>query len=163
MCIIKDNTNIIFHLSEQVELKFIPVKKKISCMDVFEQFDHDFRKVKCTQCHVIISRGGQGKTANTTSMNNHIKYKNLTLIPQLGSAIKCSSTNDSTKSQTSAEELPKAVPTPSTSVSLEISLSQKSQQNIEDSLTIHWSCEDSRSREINIAIGEMIALDNQPL
>ena len=53
--------------------------------------------------------------------------------------------------------------TPSTSVSSEVSLGQKSQQNIEDYLTIHWSCEDSRSREINIAIGEMIAFDNQPL
>ena len=34
---------------------------------------------------MIISRGGQGKTANTTSMNNHIKYRHPTLIPQLGS------------------------------------------------------------------------------
>lgn len=28
---------------------------------------------------------------------------------------------------------------------------------------LQWSREDSRSRDINIAIGEMIALDNQPL
>ncbi|GBP85051.1 Zinc finger BED domain-containing protein 4 [Eumeta japonica] len=138
-------------------------KRKSRVWMFFEQLDNDSRKVKCNQCQVIISRGGQGKTANTTSMNNHIKYKHPTLIPQLGSAIKCSSTDDSTKSQISTEELPKAVPTPSTSVSSEVSLSQKSQQNIEDSLTIHWSCEDLRSREINIAIGEMIALDNQPL
>lgn len=138
-------------------------KRKSRVWMFFEQLDSDSRKVKCNQCQVIISRGGQGKTANTTSMNNHIKYKHPTLIPQLGSAIKCSSTDDSTKSQISAEELLKAVPTPSTSVSSEVSLSQKSQQNIEDSLTIHWPCEDSRSREINIAIGEMIAIDNQPL
>ncbi|KAH9642818.1 hypothetical protein HF086_012312 [Spodoptera exigua] len=136
-------------------------KRKSRVWMFFEQFVNDSRKVKCNQCQVIISRGGQGKTANTTSMNNHIKYKHPTLIPQLGSAIKCSSTDDSTKSQISAEELPKAVPTPSTSASSMVSLSKKSQQNIEDSLTIHWSCEDSRSREINIAIAANPLIERQ--
>ena len=54
-------------------------------MDFFEQLDDDSREVKCNQCQMIICRGGQGKTANTTSMNNHIKYRHPTLIPQLGS------------------------------------------------------------------------------
>ena len=132
-------------------------KRKSRVWIFFEQLENDFRKVKCNQCQVR-----QGRTANTTSVNNH-KYKNLTLIPQLGSAIKCSSTDDSTKSQISVEELPKAVLTLSTSVSSEVSLIQKIQQNNKDSLTIHWSCENSRSREINIEIGEMIAFDNQQL
>lgn len=56
-------------------------KRKSRVWMFFEQLDNDSRKVKCNQCQVIISRGGQGKTANTTSMNNHIKYKHPTLIP----------------------------------------------------------------------------------
>lgn len=129
----------------------------------FDQLDNDSRKVRCNQCQMIISRGGQGKTANTTSMINHIKYRHPTLLPQLNSAIKCSTTYDSFQSQIQPEELLITVPTPSTSVSSEVSLCQKSQQNIEDSFVVQWSREDSRSRDISIVIGEMIALDNQPL
>ncbi|XP_073962367.1 zinc finger BED domain-containing protein 4-like [Choristoneura fumiferana] len=138
-------------------------KRKSRVWFFFEELDNDCRKVKCNQCQMIISRGGQGKSANTTSMNNHIKYRHPTLIPQLGSAIKCSTRDDSSQSQSQAEELLTTMPTPSTSVSSEVSLCQKSQQNIEDSIALQWSREDSRSRDINIAIGEMIALDNQPL
>lgn len=129
----------------------------------FEQLDNDSRKVKSSQCQMIISRGGQGKAANTTSMNNHIKYRHPTLISQLGSAIKCSTTDDSSQSQIQAEKLHTTVPTVSTSVSSEVSLCQKNQQNIEDSFAVQWSRENLRSREINIAIGEMIAVDKQPL
>lgn len=141
-------------------------KKKSRVWTFFDELD-DSSKVKCNQCQAVISRGGTGKKANTTSMTNHIKYKHPQLVPQLGSVVKCLSENPSpSPSQSQTEELPASsasLPTPSTSSLSEVSLSQTYQRNIEESFVVQWSQDDARSKDISIAIGEMIALDNQPL
>lgn len=109
-------------------------KRKSRAWLFFDEVNNDFRKVKCNQCQIIISRGGQGKAANTSSMYNHIKYRHPTLVPQLGSMIKSLGTEDSCESQTQAKEIPTS--TASTSMSSEFSLpKKKNQQNIEDSLS----------------------------
>ncbi|GBP87986.1 Zinc finger BED domain-containing protein 4 [Eumeta japonica] len=108
--------------------------------------------------HLLVENGHAGcrastshdttllSTPATTQMNIH----NTTAV--------------SSQSQIQAEELPTTMPTPSTLVSSEVSLCQKSQQNnVEDGFAIQYSREDSRSRDINIELGEMIALDNRPL
>lgn len=144
-------------------------KKKSRIWIFFDELEGEgSSKVKCNQCQAVISRGGQGKKANTTSMTNHIKYKHSLLMPQLGSAIKSSLSREEdpspgtsqSQSQSQSELLP---PTPILLGSSEASLSQKYQQNIEESFVVQWSHEDSRSKIISVAIGEMIALDYQPL
>ncbi|CAH2101161.1 unnamed protein product [Euphydryas editha] len=67
--------------------------------------------------------------------------------------------DDSSQAQTQVEESPTTMLTLSFSVSSE---DQKSQQNIEYKFALQWSREYSKSRNINIAIGEMIVLDKQP-
>ncbi|XP_028168248.1 zinc finger BED domain-containing protein 4-like [Ostrinia furnacalis] len=135
-------------------------KKKSRVWTFFDDIEGESSKVKCNQCQGIISRGGQGRKANTTSMTNHIKYKHSELMPQLASSIKSSSNepHSSVASVSQLEPLPPS-PNPSTSSGSEIA----KQQSIRESLTVQWSLQDSRSREISVAIGEMIALDNQPL
>ncbi|CAG5054202.1 unnamed protein product [Parnassius apollo] len=135
-------------------------KKKSRVWTFFDDVEREPTKVKCNQCQGIISRGGQGRKANTTSMTNHIKYKHNELMPQLAGSIKSSSNEVHLSSRSQSQPEPfSPTPVPSTSARGEVYI----QQTIQDSVMVQWSLQDSRSREISVAIGEMIALDNQPL
>ena len=131
-------------------------RRKSRIWTFFDQIVGEVSKVKCNQCQAVISRGGVGKSANNTSMTNHIKYKHSELMAQLTAVIKSSSTERS--------------PSPSQFSSSQASVAstsavkcQLSQQTIQESIAVKWSIDDSRSREIHISIGKMIALDNQPI
>ncbi|CAG4986856.1 unnamed protein product [Parnassius apollo] len=88
-------------------------------------------------------------------MTNHIKYKHNELMPQLAGSIKSSSNEVylSSRSQSPPEPF-SPMPVPSTSARGEVYI----QKTIQDSVMVQWSLQDSRSREISVAIGGMIAL-----
>lgn len=48
-------------------------KNKKSKVWIFFKDTEDDKKAQCTLCNVLISRGGKGKGATTTSLINHIK------------------------------------------------------------------------------------------
>ncbi|CAG5059908.1 unnamed protein product [Parnassius apollo] len=134
-------------------------KKKSRVWIFFDDVEGEPTKVKCNQCQGIISRGSQGRKANTTIMTNHTKYsyKHNELMPQLAGSIKSSSNEVHLSSRfLSQPELFSPTPFPSTSPRGEVYI----QQTIQDSVMVQWSLQGSRSREISVAIGEMIALDN---
>lgn len=68
-------------------------RRKSRIWVLFDQIVGEVSKVKCNQCQAVISRDGIGKSANNTSMTNHIKYKHSELMPQLSAVIKSSSTD----------------------------------------------------------------------
>ena len=122
----------------------------------FDEIEGDSgNKVKCNQCQSVISRGGRGKAANTTSMNNHIKFKHSELLPQLSAKIK----NISSTVAAFSEPKPSSSSSQST---ISSGAGTSRQQSIEDCLSPLWSINDAKSKEIHIFIGKMIALDNQP-
>lgn len=127
--------------------------KKSQVWSFFDKIDGEPTKVKCNQCGKVISHGGKGKKANTTSLTNHIKHKHVKLMPQLTTDIHkrngstCSEyLSSSSQPSTSAASAPKQL-------KLQECISSASQ----------WAIDDLRSREIHFCIGEMIALDNKPM
>ncbi|GLV40945.1 hypothetical protein CBL_08519 [Carabus blaptoides fortunei] len=82
-------------------------RRKSRVWTFFDEVNEEPNKVKCNQCEAVISRGGTGKTANTTSMVNHIKHKHCELVSQLSVAIK--NVNEESASSTSVSKIPKNI------------------------------------------------------
>lgn len=123
-------------------------KKKSPVWDFFEIAEDDAMKARCKLCQTFVSRGGVGKKATTSAMNNHLKTKHP------------NDWKDSTSSG-NAEALDDDDPNkPSCSQGV-----KRKQQTLEACFEKRkpWDINNSRSMELHYAIGEMIAIDNQPL
>lgn len=116
--------------------------KKSPVWNYFTTIEGDLTKAKCTLCNEQISRGGIGKKATTTALHNHIKRKH--------SAVKLALPN-------SPDVMKRSEACPETS-------KPKEQQTLMACLekTKLWDINYPKSVKIHYAIGELIALDNQP-
>lgn len=117
--------------------------KKSPVWNYFICMEGDVTKAKCILCNEKISRGGIGKKATTTALNNHIKNKHPTV--KLASA---TCTDEKMESDDVCGD----------------SLKHTKQQTLMACLEKKklWDINNAKSVEIHYAIGEMIALDNQP-
>ncbi|KAF9409281.1 hypothetical protein HW555_011316 [Spodoptera exigua] len=107
----------------------------------------------CLICKLKVSRGGEGKKAGTSCMKNHLKAKHPDKFSEIyGGSSSC------------------VVPAISTS-STASTCTTASQPSLQKQLTLaetverkqYWGINDSKSQEFHYLIGEMIALDNEPL
>lgn len=110
-------------------------------------------KVKCTLCDSLISRGGGGRSASTSALNNHLRVKHNREYAQLQHPVHSPnlilpSIRASTSNTT--EEIPAVV---------ESSLRQAT---IESSFESKWKIDYLRAKQIHRAIAEIICVDNQP-
>lgn len=110
--------------------------------DYFNIHEDDNSKAVCTTCKTEISRGGVGKAASTSSLLKHMKYKHSDIYREVFISTK--------EGQDGQPETSK----PSTKIqsSMFRFLGKKK-----------WDINDARARALHYAIGQMIAIDNQPL
>lgn len=115
--------------------------KRSPVWNYFTCIEGNSTKARCILCNEHISRGGTGKKATTTALNNHIKNKH----PTINLAFK-DDANVNIKSEKVVESL------------------NHKQQTLLTCLEKKklWDINNPKSVEIHYAIGEMIALDNQP-
>lgn len=118
--------------------------KKSAVWDFFDLQTNDITKAKCKLCGCLLSRGGVGKKATTSSLLNHIKNKH----PQNYTEIS-KENNLSTESGASGV--------------LSQGLKRK-QETLEEVLEKRklWDINDHKAIKLHNIIGEMIACDNQP-
>ncbi|XP_061704198.1 zinc finger BED domain-containing protein 4-like [Cydia pomonella] len=118
-------------------------RKRSNVWTFFNEMEDDKSKVKCTLCNSVLSRGGTGRTGSTSALSNHLKLKHKEESEKVDKPI---------HSIINVGELHQ----PSSSRACV-------QQSIESSISKKWDLQDPRSQEIHNAIGEMIAVDNQPI
>ncbi|CAH0698531.1 unnamed protein product [Spodoptera exigua] len=123
---------------------------------LWNYFEIDKEEAKyaiCLICKLKVSRGGEGKKAGTSCMKNHLKAKHPDKFSEIyGGSSSC------------------VVPAISTS-STASTCTTASQPSLQKQLTLaetverkqYWGINDSKSQEFHYLIGEMIALDNEPL
>lgn len=122
--------------------------KRSFVWEFFEPQVNDQTKAKCKLCDCILSRGGIGKRATTTSLVNHIKNKH----PKDYSEIDLSKENNSDAKDASLG--PKAV-------NQGVKRKQVTLEGILEKKKL-WDINDQRAIKLHKIIGEMIACDNQP-
>lgn len=55
--------------------KMEPLRPRSFVWRYFQILQEDSCKVRCSMCFAIISRGGVGKSAGTSCMRNHLRWK----------------------------------------------------------------------------------------
>lgn len=118
--------------------------KKSAVWEFFDLQTNDITKAKCILCGCLLSRGGVGKKATTTSLLNHIRSKH----PQNYSEI-------SKENNLSTESGPSGV------VSQGIKRKQETLKEVLEKRKL-WDINDHKAIKLHNIIGEMIACDNQP-
>ncbi|KAG6454157.1 hypothetical protein O3G_MSEX008522 [Manduca sexta] len=123
---------------------------------LWHYFEIDKEEAKyaiCLICKLKVSRGGEGKKAGTSCMKNHLKAKHSDKFSEIyggsssdvGTAISTSS-NASTCAAASQPSMQK-----------QLTLAETVERKQ------YWGINESKSKEFHYLIGEMIALDNEPL
>lgn len=116
------------------------VKDRSKVWDYFDVSEADNTKAICHLCKCSISRCGAGKSATTSSMLKHLKFKHNSEFNMIKPGpLKTAEPNTKKKSAPA-----------------------QTQMSLEESLQVKWAITDKRSIAIHNAIGEMLALDNQP-
>ncbi|KAF2897618.1 hypothetical protein ILUMI_08558 [Ignelater luminosus] len=136
--------------------KMTPVNKKSPIWEYYEICSENNKLAQCLLCSIKISRGGEGKKATTTSLKNHLKTKHA---DQYAALINVPSTNGSNTggTSTSTDSKMPAVPGTSRSKERQLTLKETSERKL------LWDINDPKSIKYHYLIGEMIALDNEPL
>lgn len=122
--------------------------KKSIVWRIFEPLSNDNTKAKCKLCKSILSRGGSGKKATTSSLIYHLEKKHPKEY------------NEATRDAVSDSEVSSdSQMTPSTSQG--VKRKQETLDSVFEKKKL-WDINDKRSVELHKAIAEMIACDNQP-
>ncbi|CAG4931464.1 unnamed protein product [Parnassius apollo] len=133
-----------------------PVNKKSPIGEYYEICSENNKLAQCLLCSIKISRGGEGKKATTTSLKNHLKTKHA---DQYAALINVPTTSGSNMGGTFTSTDAKMPAEPGTSRSKERQLTLK--ETSERKLL--WDINDPKSINYHYLIGEIIALDNEPL
>lgn len=121
----------------------------------FFMYEEDAIKVKCNLCSSFISRGGIGKKASTSPLLNHLKrkhsaeYNTINVCSEKYQQLLFQSTDDTRDTDG-----------PSTSFKRS-RLEQPTLETVLDFKKI-WDINNPKAVELHYAIGQMIAVDNQP-
>lgn len=129
------------------------VKERSVVWDYYELCEEDSTKAICLICKTIISRCGTGKSATTSSLVKHLRF----VHPVENSEYKTNT--DVKKNAVSSQKRHAGGSSSSCGGTLDLKLKQV---DIESYSNRKWKINDKRAKLIHKAIGEMIALDNQP-
>lgn len=123
--------------------------------------EEDPRHVICKLCTIKLSRGGEGKKAGTTALKNHLRYKHADKFTDIFGGPSAGGTTGLSASASvpsaSTNPLPSCSNSKESKVSKQLTLSEAVERKQQ------WPIHDIRSKEYHYLIGEMIALDNEPL
>lgn len=118
------------------------------------KYEENAIKVKCNVCSCFISRGGTGKKASTSPLLNHLRRKHSAEYAKMNS---CDG-----KDQDSVQSTDAAANTDDPSASLKKRrLEQPTLETVLEKKRI-WDINNPKAVELHYAIGQMIAVDNQP-
>lgn len=119
--------------------------KTSTVWDFYDPVENDTSKAKCRLCLKVLSRGGLGRKASTTSLINHLKRKHLTEYNEKTKVIDETVDNpESSQSQNHERKRKQAT--------LEETIEKKQK----------WDINDPRAVTLHNAIAEIITSDNQP-
>lgn len=120
--------------------------KKSIVWRIFEPLSNDNTKARCKLCKSVLSRGGIGKKATTSSLIYHLVKKH----PEEYNEATCDKVSEVSSDSQMA---------PSTSQG--VKRKQETLDSVFEKKRL-WDINDKRSVELHNAIAEMIACDNQP-
>ncbi|GBP20531.1 Zinc finger BED domain-containing protein 4 [Eumeta japonica] len=133
-----------------------PINKKSAIWEYYEICSENNKLANCLLCSSKISKGVEGKKVTTTSLKNHLKSKHAEQYATLTNVPSTSGSNKSGTSTSTDSKIP-AVPGTSRSRDRELTLKETSERKL------LWDINDPKSIKYHYLIGEMIALDNEPL
>lgn len=128
--------------------------KRSPLWNYFEIEKYDAKYVVCLICKLKLSRGGEGKKAGTSSMKNHLQSKHPDKFSEIyGGSSSTSRGGSRTFPSSFASTSAPAQPASHKQLTLAETVERKQ----------YWGINDPKSKEYHYLIGEMIALDNEPL
>nr|CAH7720194.1 unnamed protein product [Callosobruchus chinensis] len=129
--------------------------KRSPLWNYFEIEKDDAKYVVCLICKLKLPRGGEGKKART-SMKNHLQSKHPDKFSEIyGGPFSTSCGRSRTFPSTSSFASTSAPAQPASHKQLTLAETVERKQ--------YWGIDDPKSKEFHYSIGEMIALDNEPL
>ncbi|XP_072936589.1 zinc finger BED domain-containing protein 4-like [Epargyreus clarus] len=130
--------------------------KRSPLWNYFEIEKGDAKYVVCLICKLKLSRGGEGKKAGTSSMKNHLQSKHPDKFSEIYGGPSSTSCGGSRTFPSTSSFASTSAPAQSASHK-QLTLAETVERKQ------YWGINDSKSKEYHYLIGEMIALDNEPL